>query len=259
MESVDASGKTVEEAIEKALAEIGLERTQVEVEVVKEGRAGILGIGGEDARVVVRAKSEAASVDERPRLEQVDDRASREGGRLAARARSETPPVDERPRLEETEEDIALAVEVLEKLLELMSVDATVRVRQPETLGDGAAIVKTVLDISGDDLGILIGRRGDTLSSLQYLVNLIVGRKLKAKASFGVDVAGYRRRREQSLKSLAEHMAERVRATHQVMTLEPMPPNERRIVHLALAQDETVITESIGEGENRKVIIRPSR
>ncbi len=228
MESVDASGKTVEEAIEKALAELGLARTQVEVEVVKEGRTGILGIGGEDARVVVRTKSEAA-------------------------------PVDERPRLEETEDDIALAVEVLEQLLELMNVDATVRVRQPETLGDGAAVVKTVLDISGDDLGILIGRRGDTLGSLQYLVNLIVGRKLKAKASFGVDVAGYRRRREQSLKSLAEHMAERVRATHQVMTLEPMPPNERRIVHLALAQDETVITESIGEGENRKVIIRPSR
>jgi spoIIIJ-associated protein len=252
VESVDANGKTVEEAIEKALAELGLERTQVEVEVVREGRAGILGIGGEDARVVVRAKSEAVPVDDRPRLE------ATEAG-IGVRAKSEAPPVDERPRLEETEDEIALAVEVLEKLLALMSVDATVRVRQPETLGDGAAIVKTVLDISGDDLGILIGRRGDTLSSLQYLVNLIVGRKLKARASFGVDVAGYRRRREQSLTSLAEHMAERVRATHQVMTLEPMPPNERRIVHLALAQDETVITESIGEGENRKVVIRPSR
>ncbi len=227
VESVDASGKTVEEAIEKALAEIGLERTQVEVEIVREGRAGILGIGGEDARVIVRAKSQASTV-------------------------------DERPRLEETEDDIAFAVEVLKKLLDLMNIDASVRVRQPETLGDGAAIVKTVLDISGDDLGILIGRRGDTLSSLQYLVNLIVGRKLKARASFGVDVAGYRRRREQSLRSLAEHMAERVRATHQMVTLEPMPPNERRIVHLALAQDETVITESIGEGENRKVVIRPS-
>jgi spoIIIJ-associated protein len=249
VESADASGKTVEEAIEKALAELGLERTQVEVEVLRERRSGILGIGGEDARVVVRAKSATPAGDERPRLDQGDE---------DGRARS-APASDERPLLEETEEDVALAVEVLEELLKLMSVDATVRVREPETLGDGAAIVKTVLDISGDDLGILIGRRGDTLASLQYLVNLIVGRKLKAKASFGVDVAGYRRRREQSLKSLAEHMAERVRSTHQVMTLEPMPPNERRIVHLALAQDETVITESIGEGENRKVVIRPSR
>ena len=170
---------------------------------------------------------------------------------------------DEGVEREEGEEaaraTLTLAVEVLEKLLDLMEVDATVRVRQPETPGDGASIVKAVLDISGDDLGILIGRRGDTLASLQYLVNLIVGRKLKAKSAFGVDVAGYRRRREQSLKSLALHMAERVRTTKQMMTLEPMPPNERRIVHLALAQDASVITESIGEGENRKVVIRPAR
>ena len=220
MESVEANGKTVEEAIEKALTELGLERTQVEVEVVREGRGGILGIGGEDARVIVRPK--------------------------AAEERAEV-----------GEEDIGLAVEVLEKLLSLMGVEASVRVREPETLGDGSALVKTVLDISGDDLGILIGRRGETLASLQYLVNLIIGRKLKAKSSFGVDVAGYRRRREESLRSLALHMAERVRSTHQVMTLEPMPPNERRIVHLTLAQDASVITESIGEGENRKVVIRP--
>jgi len=233
VESVDASGRTVDEAVEKALAELGLERTQVEVEVVREGRSGILGIGGEEARVIVRAKAEA------------------EVGAPAQEAAE--------VEHEVTEDDIALGVEVLEKLLSLMEVDATVRVREPETPGDGSAVVKTVLDISGDDLGILIGRRGDTLASLQYLVNLIVGRKLKAKAGFGVDVAGYRWRREQSLRSLALHMAERVRTTKQLMTLEPMPPNERRIVHLALAQDATVITESIGEGENRKVVIRPAR
>ena len=245
MESVDVTGKTVEEAIEKALAELGLERTQVEVEVVREGRSGILGIGGEEARVIVRPKGEAAAVEGVEPVEAVEkaepeERVEREEGEEAG------------------EGDVDLAVEVLEKLLELMEVDATVRVRQPETPGDGASIVKVVLDISGDDLGILIGRRGDTLASLQYLVNLIVGRKLKAKSAFGVDVAGYRRRREQSLKSLALHMAERVRTTKQIMTLEPMPPNERRIVHLALAQDESVITESIGEGENRKVVIRPA-
>ncbi len=230
MASVDASGKTVEEAIEKALGELGLERTQVDVEVVKEGRSGILGIGGEEARVVVTPKGENASP------------------RSPAEAEHEV-----------TDEDIALGVEVLEKLLSLMEVDASVRVREPESPGDGSVVVKTVLDISGDDLGVLIGRRGETLASLQYLVNLIVGRRLKAKAGFGVDVAGYRRRREQSLKSLALHMAERVRTTKQIMTLEPMPPNERRIVHLALAEDSTVITESIGEGENRKVVIRPAR
>jgi spoIIIJ-associated protein len=230
VESVDASGKTVEEAIDKALAELGLERTQVDVEIVREGRSGILGFGGEEARVIVTRRGEGERTSRGVEVEEAM-----------------------------TEEDIALGVEVLEKLLALMEVGATVRVREPETPGDGSVVVKTVLDISGEDLGILIGRRGETLASLQYIVNLIVGRRLKAKAGFGVDVAGYRRRREQSLRSLAIHMAERVRETKQMMTLEPMPPNERRIVHLALAEDKTVITESIGEGENRKVVIRPAR
>jgi spoIIIJ-associated protein len=217
MEGVDASGKTVDEAVEKALAELGLDRSQVDVEVVREGRGGILGIGGEEARVVVRPK---------------------EGDALEG-------------------EDVRCAVEVLETLLSYLQIEASVRVRAPETPGDGVGLVRAVLDVSGDDLGILIGRRGDTLASLQYVVNLIVGRKLKTKIAVGVDVEGYRRRREQSLKSLALHMAERVKATGQTATLEPMPPNERRIVHLALAREPEVITESIGEGENRKVVIYP--
>jgi len=217
MEGVDASGKTVDEAVEKALAELGLDRSQVDVEVVREGRGGILGIGGEEAQVVVRPKEGAAL----------------EG------------------------EDVKCAVEVLETLLSYLQIETSVRVRAPETPGDGVGLVKAVLDVSGDDLGILIGRRGDTLASLQYVVNLIVGRKLKTKIAVGVDVEGYRRRREQSLKSLALHMAERVKAGGQTATLEPMPPNERRIVHLALAREPAVITESIGEGENRKVVIYP--
>jgi spoIIIJ-associated protein len=218
MESVDVSARTVDEAVEKALAQLGLDRSEVEIEVIKEGRTGILGIGGEEARVLVRPKEEAGL----------------EG------------------------EDVRYALEVLETLLSLLGIDASVGVREPETPGDGVGLVKAVLDVSGEDLGILIGRRGDTLASLQYLVNLIVGRRLKAKTAFGVDVEGYRRRREQSLRKLALHMADRVKGTGQTVTLEPMPPNERRIVHLALARDSTVITESIGEGENRKVVIYPS-
>ena len=215
MEGVDVSAKTVDEAVEKALAQLGLDRSQVDVEVIKEGRGGILGIGGEEARVVVRPN---------------------EGVALEG-------------------EDVKCAVEVLETLLSYLQIDASVRV--PETPGDGVGLVKAVLDVSGDDLGILIGRRGDTLASLQYIVNLIVGRKLKTKIAVGVDVEGYRRRREQSLKNLALHMAERVKVSGHTVTLEPMPPNERRIVHLALARDAAVITESIGEGENRKVVIYP--
>ena len=227
MEDVEASGKSVDEAIEKALEKLGLDETQVEVEVLSMGKSGILGIGGDPARVRVRPKGPAA------------------------------PPVAESvaPTGEETDE----AVETLERLLNLMSIDAGVRVRAPETPGDGLGLVKAVLDISGDDLGILIGRRGNTLASLQFLVNLMVSRRTKARTAFGIDVEGYRRRREDSLKGLALRMADRVKSTGQSITLEPMPPNERRIVHLALAKDPNVITVSIGEGENRKVAITPRR
>jgi spoIIIJ-associated protein len=227
VEGVEESGKTVDEAIEKALQKLGLDETEVEIEILSMGRSGILGIGADRARVLVRPK-----------------------GAVAAPAAGAAPP---------TGDDTETAVEILEHLLELMNVDASVRVRAPETPGDGLGLVRAVLDVSGEDLGILIGRRGDTLSSLQFLVNLIVSRKLKARTAFGIDVEGYRRRREESLKGLALRMADRVKSTGQSITLEPMPPNERRIVHLALAKDPNVITVSIGEGESRKVAITPRR
>jgi spoIIIJ-associated protein len=234
VEGVEASGKTVDEAIEKALAELGLDESEVEIEILSAGRSGILGIGGDRARVKVRPKDRAAAT--------------------GPDGASDTP-----APAATTGEDTETAVNTLEHLLEMMRVDAAVRVRAPETPGDGLGLVRAVLDISGEDLGILIGRRGNTLSSLQFLVNLIVSRKMKTRTAFGIDVEGYRRRREESLKGLALRMADRVKSTGQSITLEPMPPNERRIVHLALAKDANVITVSIGEGESRKVAITPRR
>ena len=227
MEGVEADGKSVDEAIRKALDQLGLDKSEVEIEVLSMGRSGFLGLGGSGARVAVRPKSRGAAA---------------------------TPAVAATPG-----EDTDTAVETLERLLEFMNVDAAVAVRAPETPGDGLGLVRAVLDISGEDLGILIGRRGSTLSSLQFLVNLIVSRRMKARTAFGIDVEGYRRRREESLRGLALRMADRVKSTGQSVTLEPMPPNERRIVHLALAEDPTVITVSIGEGESRKVAITPQR
>ncbi len=214
--AVEATGKTVDEAIEHALMDLGLERHEVSVEVLAEGRAGLFGIGGEQARVRV-----AASGHERV----------------------------------EVGEEATWAKETLERLLELMHLDAEVIVRAPETPGDGIGRSKAVLDIFGDDLGVLIGRRGTTVTSLQYMVNLMVGRKFTNGGPYHVDVESYRRRREDSLRDLAFRMAERVRTTGRSITLEPMPPNERRIIHLALAKDPTVATSSVGEGERRKVAI----
>ncbi|MEE8471068.1 MAG: R3H domain-containing nucleic acid-binding protein, partial [Dehalococcoidia bacterium] len=106
-----------------------------------------------------------------------------------------------------------------------------------------------------EDLGILIGRRGETLSAVQYLVNLIVSRQMKAWAGIVVDVEGYRQRRYESLRFLARRVADRVRSTGRSVTLEPMPPNERRIIHLELHDSSEVTTESMGQGEGRKVSI----
>lgn len=155
--------------------------------------------------------------------------------------------------------EVVVAVEVLENLIRLTGLEAGVTPREPETAGDGLGMIQCVLDVDGEDLGLLIGRRGQTLASLQYLLNLMVAKKIGKRAAFGVDVDGYRRRREESLVNLAKRTAARVRGTGRSVTLEPMPANERRIVHITLADDPNVMTVSIGEGEGRKVAITPTR
>ena len=221
MEDVEASGKTVDEAIEKALLQLGLDRSQVEVEVVSEGRTGLFGLGGENARVIVK------------------------------------PLASEQVPLESS--TIQMAVDFLRRVLELMDIDAEVTVRAPETPGDGLGRASAVLDVNGDDLGILIGRRGSTLAALQYMVNHMVSRSLKSKALVSVDVERYKRRREEALIGLAQRLADKVKTSGRTITLEPMPANERRIVHLALAGDSQVVTASLGEGETRKVAISLKR
>jgi spoIIIJ-associated protein len=221
MQEVEASGKTVDEAIVSALEQLQLDRSQVDIEIISTGRAGLFGLGGENARVLVR------------------------------------PSTTEKVGLDSP--TIKMAIDFLERLLELTGIDAEVTARLPETPGDGMGRASAVLDVTGEDLGILIGRRGSTLASLQYMVNHMVSRQLKSKALVTVDVEGYRRRREENLKGLALRLAEKVKNTGRTITLEPMPANERRIVHLALAEDSQVSSFSLGDGETRKVAISIKR
>jgi len=189
----------------------------VEVTVVKEGRQGILGLGAEEARVRVRSLVEVP----------------------------------------EKESDIAEAAKrVLETLLARVGVVASVvsQTKPPIEGSEGASNVIT-LDVTGDDLGILIGRRGQTLSSLQYIVRLIVAHQEKARVPIVIDVEGYKQRRYGALQALAWRMAEQVKVRGRSFALEPMSAYERRIIHLTLADDPDVITESIGDGEARKVVI----
>jgi spoIIIJ-associated protein len=291
VEGVEAEGRTVNEATDRALTDLGLSREQVDVEVLTEGRPRLLGFRGEPARVRVTPRAVAPVQQSRPvedeydeddedeyedeeededEEEYEDDEELEDGDdeeEYEEEEEEELPPAVRRTPVATVEskalpldaEDVQVAVTVLENLLELMGVDADVTPRSPETAGDGVGMIEAVLDVEGDDLGILIGRRGQTLTSLQYVLNLIVSKQMNRRVAFGVDVDSYRRRREEALVSLAKRMAARVRGTGRSVTLEPMPPNERRIVHMTLAEDPAVMTVSIGEGEARKVAITPTR
>jgi spoIIIJ-associated protein len=241
MESVEVSARTVDEAIDIALEDLGLKRSQVEIEVLTPGKPGLFGLGGEQARVRVTALVETArrpSEDEEEALPQEV--------------------LGERVEIKSLDaEEVQSAHLFLRELLTLMEIAADVTVREPETAADGLGRATAVLDVEGDDLGLLIGRRGSTLAALQYFVNVLVTRKLGSRVLVTVDVEHYHRRREETLQGLARRMADRVRQSRRPITLEPMPAGERRIIHIALADDHSVVTASTGYGDGRKVVIKP--
>ena len=228
MEILEVSGKTVDEAIAKALKQLGVEREDVNITILHEGKSGgLFGLGSEDARISVEVLESA--------------------------------PVGNKAPEPTAESVVTTARETLEELLKLMGVAGTV---VPGTYPDESGEPNSApiaFNIEGEDLGILIGRRGQTLSSLQYLLRLIVGRKTNTWLPIVIDAESYKQRRYEALQALAHRMAENVKTKGTPFTLEPMPPYERRIVHMALANHSAVYTESIGEGESRKVVIKPKR
>lgn len=149
----------------------------------------------------------------------------------------------------------ALASAAVGRILEAAGVNVTRTLRSEHDPEAGGPVI----DLSGEDSGLLIGRRGQTLQALQFLVTLIVRNKLGEDVRVVLDVENYRQRRESSLRDMAAKVASRVAQTQRSITLEPMPPADRRIIHTSLAQHPEVRTESAGEGENRKVTIMPRR
>ena len=145
-----------------------------------------------------------------------------------------------------------IAQEMLTTLVQQMGIQGRVQIDTDEEAESPNAFV---LNIVGDDLGMLIGRRGETLRDLEYIMRLMVSQKTGKQTRLSIDVEGYRTRRERVLRELAKRMASRVEASRQPITLEAMPPNERRIIHVALRDHPSVRTNSIGEGEHRRVMI----
>jgi spoIIIJ-associated protein len=159
---------------------------------------------------------------------------------------------------EERSEVVGVAREALEGLLVRLGVEASVILEAEPSLEQGAEVPEVItINVTGDDLGILIGRRGQTLAALQHVVRLIVAHQMKARVPIVIDVEGYKQRRYEALQALAQRMAEQVKERRKQFALEPMPAYERRIIHMALAEDPDVTTESTGVGEVRKVIIMP--
>jgi spoIIIJ-associated protein len=165
----------------------------------------------------------------------------------------------------EAEDEIDFAGRTMRDILTLLGLtDTEIAARDPETPGDGVGLITQVLDVYGNDeeasqeLGLLIGRRGDTLSSLQYLLNVLVSTRYGNDHVFAVDIDQYKRRREDTLVEMARRIAAEVRETGDVITLEPMPAAERRIIHVTLAEEPGVRTESVGQGTNRQVEVLPA-
>jgi spoIIIJ-associated protein len=253
---LEVQGESVDDAIEKGLAQLGVARSDVIVEVVDEGSSGFLGIGGREAvirlkvlgRPVFEAKQapDSAGVEDRA-SEVVDvDKPAAEEDEIKAPKVKEADPAE-----------AEYALEVITNLLDKMRVEATISVKETEP-DDLTGEVRSLIDIRGQDMGVLIGPRGETLNALQYVARLMTGHQLQKRTTFIVDIEGYRVRREQSLASLADRMANKAVSSGRPMTLEPMPPNERRIIHLTLRHDDRVRTESTGEGRRRKVRIYPN-
>ena len=233
------TGRTVEEAIERGLRALGRKRTDVDIEVLEKGKpANVLGMGGEDARVLLSYQEEAQPETAEPLIDEAEvprrPASPRDGGDI-----EEAPPANP--------EDIALGATVLKELLAAMNVEAELAYGE-QSQSDG-------VEVLGADLGVLIGRGGENLVALQQIVSAITSKKVGRSVHVGVDIEGYRKRREEQLREMATRVASRVKATGSAVTLEPMLAYERRIVHLAVQGEQGLRTESVGVEPNRRVVI----
>jgi spoIIIJ-associated protein len=243
MESIEQSGRTVEEAVQAALKALGRSRDDVDVEVIEQESRGLLGILGYSSarvRVTVRVESATEAVAEPPAQE------------------LEAPPAEPRRPRRPVEDQSPLAgraLDIVGRILELMGIDA-----EAEVTADDEEAVSIEIH-SSEDIGLLIGKRGQTLTALQLLVAMMANRDEHPdqRRRVVLDAEGYRARRERTLRSMARNAAQRAKRTGRPVTLDSLNPRERRIVHLALADDPAVATRSEGEDPNRSVVITARR
>jgi spoIIIJ-associated protein len=260
--TLEVIAPTVEEAIAKGLEDLGLPEQAVEVEVLDQGSRGLFGLGSRQARIRLAVKGSGEPIEQED-FEQVEETVleefideteeaeafTSEDNLEVAAARREKPAT-----LVDEDNDLAVAREVVTDLLEKMRVTARVTAHFGEA-DEERTRIPILIDVRGDDLGILIGRRAEVLNALQYISGLIISKELGKATSIVIDVEGYRARREGQLRQLARRMADQAIKTGRRQILEPMPASERRIIHMELRDHPDVRTESIGEEPRRKVTI----
>jgi spoIIIJ-associated protein len=252
--SLEIIAPSVDEAVANGLAQLGLSRDRVDIEILDSGTRGLFGLGSRQARVRLSIHSDSAV----PTFIENAEFEEKPTEKVEEKPKKEVPAKVPVSAILGDDDTLEVAQAVVSELLEKMRVNAKVTATlQPPQEGDDQPIVK--VEVEGDDLSILIGRRSETLNALQYISSLIIGKELERWVPLIIDVQGYRERRERQLRQLAQRMAEQAIHTGRRQVLEPMPASERRMIHLELRDHPLVMTESVGEEPNRKITILPKK
>lgn len=241
---------SVEEAIAEGITELGLTAEDVDVEILDGGSRGLFGVGSRQARVRLTVKSEhspSKSDSQKPTQ-------AHENGFTPAREQIPAEPSEEAFNILD-DNTLFISRQTVAELLEKMKISAHTEVRYGEADEEGQRPV--LVDVQGNDLGILIGRRAEILNALQYIVNLIVSKRAEHWVKVIIDVQGYRARHERQLRQMAQRMADQAMKAGRRQVLEPMSASDRRIIHLELREHPGVTTQSVGEEPARKITIVP--
>jgi spoIIIJ-associated protein len=236
MSTQQFQGKTVEEATKLALEELKANLEEVNIEIISPGKSGILGLGGEPALIEVTIEN--------------DGKSTKSVSTKKSYKKKDSVP---RREMDVVDEDTAkLAVDLVNYILSSLEVDVKTFFRDQDDFDNKSVY----FEIEGDDSGLIIGRKGETLRSLEFLISFIIKRQLDKKVRVILDVEGYQERRRQNIASLAESAAEKVIKSGKPVKMDPMSPFDRRIVHLSLEKQPKITTESEGSGSRRQVVIK---
>ncbi|MDO9559616.1 MAG: RNA-binding cell elongation regulator Jag/EloR [Syntrophales bacterium] len=245
MQTLEIEGKSIDKAIEKACRDFGVSRDKLNIEIISDGSAGFLGLmGGRKARIKACLLSIDATLDMTPAPPQPERAEKMQEAGITAAA-FDRPPASDDDKVGER------AKTVLEGILARMGITAPVSVEETEE--------SILLNIQGGGGGLIIGRRGQNLDAIQYIVNKAANRSRNGRKMIIIDTEAYRKRREESLVALAGKLGEKVKKTKKAVTVSHMNAHDRRIIHMALQDDASLTTKSRGEGEYRKIVIIPAK